>query len=44
VLDLAIAGPVDFRIDSAYYQFELLQALRKANARFSVSVPRNQAM
>jgi hypothetical protein len=37
-------GPVDFRIDSAYYQLELLQALRKANARFSVSVPRNQAM
>ena len=37
-------GPVDFRIDSAYYQLELLQALRKADARFSVSVPRNQAM
>jgi len=37
-------GPVDFRIDSAYYQLELLQALRKAHARFSVSVPRNQAM
>jgi Transposase DDE domain group 1 len=37
-------GPLDFRIDSAYYQLELLLALRKANARFSVSVPRNQAM
>jgi hypothetical protein len=36
--------PVDFRIDSAYYQLELLLALRKAKARFSVSVPRNQAM
>jgi Transposase DDE domain group 1 len=37
-------GPVDFRIDSAYYQLKLLEALRKARARFSVSVPRNQAM
>jgi hypothetical protein len=37
-------GPLDFRIDSAYYQIELLMALRKAKARFSVSVPRNQAM
>jgi len=37
-------GPVDFRIDSAYYQLKLLEALRKASARFSVSVPRNQAM
>jgi len=37
-------GPVDFRIDSAYYQIELLLALRRAKARFSVSVPRNQAM
>jgi hypothetical protein len=37
-------GPLDFRIDSAYYQLELLLALRKAKARFSVSVARNQAM
>jgi DDE family transposase len=37
-------GPVDFRIDSAYYQLELLLALRKAKSRFTVSVPRNQAM
>jgi Transposase DDE domain group 1 len=37
-------GPLDFRIDSAYYQLKLLEALRKASARFSVSVPRNQAM
>jgi DDE family transposase len=37
-------GPVDFRIDSAYYQLKLLEALRKAKSRFTVSVPRNQAM
>jgi hypothetical protein len=37
-------GPVTMRIDSAYYAAELLQALRKAGARFTVSVPRNQAM
>jgi hypothetical protein len=37
-------GPVTFRIDSAYYAVELLEALRKQHARFSVSVPRNQAM
>ncbi len=37
-------GPVTFRIDSAYYAAELLGALRKAGARFSVSVPRNQAI
>jgi hypothetical protein len=36
-------GPVTMRIDSAYYAAELLQALRKAGARFTVSVPRNQA-
>jgi hypothetical protein len=36
--------PVDFRIDSAYYQIELLLALRKAKSRFTVSVPRSQAM
>jgi hypothetical protein len=37
-------GPVTFRIDSAYYASELLRALRKAHSRFTVSVPRNQAM
>jgi hypothetical protein len=37
-------GPVRFRIDSAYYAVELLQALRKARARFTVSVPRTSAM
>jgi hypothetical protein len=37
-------GPVTFRIDSAYYEIELLKALRKAAARFSVSVPRTTAM
>ena len=37
-------GPVTMRIDSAYYAAELLQALRKAGARFTVSAPRNQAM
>jgi hypothetical protein len=37
-------GPVTFRIDSAYYQLELLQALRAERARFTVSVPRNEAM
>src|SRR5512133_940005 len=37
-------GPVTFRIDSAYYAIELLKALRKAAARFSVSVPRTTAM
>lgn len=37
-------GPVMFRIDSAYYQLELLRALRKEGARFTVSVARNQAM
>jgi DDE family transposase len=38
------AGPVRFRIDSAYYAVALLGALRKAGARFTVSVPRTQAM
>jgi Transposase DDE domain group 1 len=37
-------GPVTFRIDSAYYEIELLKALRKAAARFSVSLPRTTAM
>ena len=37
-------GPVTFRIDSAYYQLELLQALRAEAARFTVSVPRTDAM
>ena len=37
-------GPVTMRIDSAYYAIELLAALRDAAARFTVSVPRNQAM
>ena len=37
-------GTVTVRIDSAYYAIELLAALRDAAARFTVSVPRNQAM
>jgi DDE family transposase len=37
-------GQATFRIDSAYYQAELLNALRAEVARFTVSVPRNQAM
>lgn len=37
-------GPLHFRIDSAYYQIELLNALREERACFTVSVPRNQAM
>jgi hypothetical protein len=37
-------GPVDTRIDSAYYAVELLHRLRKQNARFTVSVPRSQAI
>jgi hypothetical protein len=37
-------GPVTLRIDSAYYAAELLAALRAQRARFTVSVPRNQAM
>jgi hypothetical protein len=37
-------GPVTFRIDSAYYQLELLRALRAEQARFTVSVPRTDAM
>jgi hypothetical protein len=37
-------GPATFRIDSAYYQLELLERLRRERARFTVSVPRNQPM
>jgi hypothetical protein len=37
-------GPVTFRVDSAYYALELLQALRAKQARFTVSVPRTGAM
>jgi hypothetical protein len=37
-------GAVTMRVDSAYYAVELLEALRAARARFTVSVPRNQAM
>ncbi len=37
-------GPVCCRIDSAYYQIDLLNALRAERACFTVSVPRNQAM
>jgi hypothetical protein len=37
-------GPVDMRVDSAYYAVDLLHRLRKHNARFTVSVPRNTAM
>lgn len=37
-------GPVTMRIDSAYYAVELLDRLRREQARFTVSVPRNQAI
>lgn len=37
-------GAVTMRIDSAYYALELLHALRKQRARFTVSAPRSQAM
>jgi Transposase DDE domain group 1 len=37
-------GPATFRIDSAYYQVELLERLRRERARFTVSVPRSSAM
>jgi hypothetical protein len=37
-------GAVTFRIDSAYYAVGLLMALRKAAARFTVSVARTDAM
>ncbi|MGB0094516.1 MAG: hypothetical protein WBP81_18540, partial [Solirubrobacteraceae bacterium] len=37
-------GPAIFRIDSVYYQLELLARLRREGSPFTVSVPRNQAM
>ena len=37
-------GPVTMRIDSAYYAIELLERLRKEQTRFTVSLPRSQAM
>jgi hypothetical protein len=37
-------GPATFRVDSAYYQLELLERLRQQSSRFTVSVPRSQAM
>jgi hypothetical protein len=37
-------GRVTIRIDSAHYAAALLHVLRTARARFTVSVPRNQAM
>jgi hypothetical protein len=37
-------GPVTFRVDSAYYAVGLLEALRKAGARFTVSLPRTTAI
>ncbi|MGH2845999.1 MAG: IS1380 family transposase, partial [Thermoleophilaceae bacterium] len=37
-------GPATLRIDSAYYQTELLEALRRQGARFTVSAPRTKAM
>lgn len=37
-------GQATFRVDSAYYNRELLAALRAEGARFTVSLPRNQAV
>jgi hypothetical protein len=37
-------GEATFRVDSAYYTRELLEALRAEGARFTVSLPRSQAM
>ncbi len=37
-------GRATFRVDSAYYAVELLNALRAARARFTVSVARSQAI
>jgi len=37
-------GPVTMRLDSAYYAVELLERLRRERSRFTVSVPRSQAM
>lgn len=40
----AAHGPVDMRIDSAYYAVDLLHRLRRHKTRFTVSAPRNPAM
>jgi len=37
-------GPVTMRVDCAYYAIELLERLRTERARFTVSLPRSQAM
>lgn len=37
-------GQATFRVDSAYYSLELMRQLRGQRARFTVSVPRTQAM
>lgn|SRR5512134_645374 len=37
-------GEASFRVDSAYYALELLEALRSERARFTVSLPRTTAM
>ncbi|MER3410862.1 MAG: hypothetical protein C4306_12520, partial [Thermoleophilia bacterium] len=37
-------GQATFRVDSAYYQLELLNQLRAQRARFTVSVPRREAI
>jgi hypothetical protein len=37
-------GEATFRVDSAYYALELLEALRAERARFTLSVPRTAAM
>lgn len=37
-------GPVTMRVDSAYYAVDLLEGLRAAEARFTVSTPRSPAM
>ena len=37
-------GPLDMRLDSAYYAVDLLHRLRKEHARFTVSVPRSKAI
>lgn len=37
-------GQATFRVDSAYYSHQLLNAFRVEQARFTVSLPRSQAM
>jgi hypothetical protein len=37
-------GAVTMRVDPAYYAIQLLDRLRKQQTRFTVSVPRSQAM